>query len=224
MTTKGLTMTGLAAPVSPDNPVRSAALSQADVDEAFQSLIRGFDAAVAPQTAPPGCQAVLGYLGPDPAATHAWSLDDWLRFSHLRQLPVWVADLNADPVTSARTAAAAAKALGFVPFYKHRRAILADMETLVDKAWVNALANEIWELGYTTWLYGSLGFVLDDPARGGYLVADWDDIADIPPGHSIVGHQYLANVPYEGTSIDFDVIDSSAIRHLGVGPRRLVAA
>ena len=224
--TAGLTETGLGAPRTPANPDLAGRLGVPALQ--VPGLVRAFDAASVPQTTPPGCRAAIGYLGlapdPDPEAAHAWTLEEWLRFSHLRQLPTWLAQLGLDPVQNGKMAADAARRLGWRTFAQHRRAILLDMETWDDVAWVNAFADQVWEGGYCTWLYGSEAFVLADPARGGYIVADWDGLPDLPPGHSIIGHQYAADVPFDGTTVDYTVIDSAFVDHLGIGPRQLVAA
>src|SRR5260370_24149620 len=73
------------------------------------------DAAVPPHSAPPGIEGVMGYIG-GPRATRVWTYADWLRFSHLRQFPIYAPDLSADPVTQADQAVSEAKKLRWAAF------------------------------------------------------------------------------------------------------------
>ena len=75
------------------------------------------DAATPPATVPPGVGGVLGYIG-GPKATRTWTLDEWLRFEHLAQIPVYVPALIKDPVAQGEAAVRAALALGWAPWQK----------------------------------------------------------------------------------------------------------
>jgi hypothetical protein len=184
------------------------------------TLYHMFDAAFPPPTAYPGTQAAAGYIGGN--TPHIWTLEEWLRFRHMRQLPIWVADLGADPAASGRFAAQAARGLGWKPFAAVRRAIVADMETSADGSWVNHFAEAVAAHGFVTWVYGSLSSVLRDPARDGYWVASWDGVPDVEPIPHVVAHQYAPNVPWEGGEVDLSVLAPEAWERLGRGPRRHV--
>jgi len=176
-----------------------------------------FDAAYPPLEPYPGCQGVAGYLGGN--TPHVWTLDEWLRFKDLRQLGIWVADLGASAADSGAAAAAAAKALGWRPHAETTRAIVLDLETAVDPAWVNAYANAVEAAGYQTWVYGSESTVVQNPPRAGYWIASWDDVPSLEPIADIVAHQYSANVSWAGTAVDLSVVGGDAWGHLGFGPR-----
>jgi hypothetical protein len=56
------------------------------------------------------------------------------------------------------------------------------------------------------------------------LGADWDDIPVVPAGQTLVGCQYEANHPWEGTLIDFSVVDEWLVLRAGGGPRHMSEA
>ena len=182
-------------------------------------LYRMFDAAYPPASAPPGCQAVAGYIGGN--TPHPWGVDEWLRFAGLVQFPIWVGYLDADPVADGQAAVAAMHELGWAAGRPNRRAVILDEETQVDAAWVDAFAAVVWNAGYQTFMYGSLATILRDPPKEGYLVADWTGVPALPPYANVVGCQYLANVPWEGTAIDLSVITDTMLAHGGVGARKV---
>jgi hypothetical protein len=187
-----------------------------------------FDGAFPPSVPYPGCQSVGGYLGPAGATPHVWSLAEWHAASgngKLRQLGIWLAVISHDPAQSGAQASAAAHALGWAAGKTgaDRRAICLDLEMTVDQAWVEAFAAAVNKAGYTTIPYGSQSFVVSDPACAGYWVANWDDIASEPAVPHVIGHQYVANLPYLGGQVDLSVIDDSMWNRLGRGNRHTVA-
>lgn len=186
-------------------------------------LSHGFDAAFPPAAAYPGCQVVAGYIGGN--TPHVWSLAEWLRFSSLRQIPIWVANLNpgaASGTAQGQAAAAAAHALGWKDHAANPRAIVLDMETWINPGFVTSFAQAVHAAGYITWVYGSASTVIHDPACGGYWAASWDGIETLENMPNVVGHQYKADVSYQGTQVDLSVWAGSAWDHMGYGPRRHV--
>lgn len=177
------------------------------------------DAAVPPPIAPLGTHAVLGYIGGN--ATHVWTVEQWLAFEELGQLPAWVADMSASPGGQGAAAAAAAVKLGWAPRMPGgaERAIVIDMETNADAAFYGEIAGAVLEGGFVPVCYGSLSTVLLNAAED-VLAAAWDHIPQIPAGQTFHGLQYAANVPYQGTQIDQDVIDRWLFDRCGVGPRK----
>jgi hypothetical protein len=179
-------------------------------------LTRCFDASTQiPDKMPPGCKAVLGYIGGQ--ARHVWTTAEWNRFGHgkdVRLFPCWVADFAADPRQSARHALDAARKLGWRP----HRVVVLDTEVAVDRRWVREFTHEV-EGELTVVNYGSAAFV----ARNGSThlwVAKWDDDPVLEGGQSVDGHQYVADVQVAGGVVDFSVINEWLFDHGGRGPRR----
>ena len=180
------------------------------------TLHRCFDAAFPPAAGRKGCDSVLGYIGGG-AARNVWSLDEWLRFEHLRQFPAWVPALTDNPVVDGKHAAAAARARGWDD--KHTRALICDTETIVDRAWYAAWAHEVTQQGYVPVNYGSLSDVLLNAAEL-LWVAKWDDIPAIQPGQSIVADQFAADLPDGNTTIDLSEVTQELYDLGGRGRRR----
>lgn len=110
--------------------------------------------------------AVAGYVG-GPNAYNVWSASDWEAFSSNRKLPIWVAGDNGDDEGTA--CIAALKTLGVpsgVP-------VVADMETRVDKTYLEHFGATLGQAGYKTWVYGSAATVFNNPQLNGYWVADY---------------------------------------------------
>jgi hypothetical protein len=176
-------------------------------------LYKVFDAAVPPATAPPGAQAVLGYIGRPGQTPHVWTLPEWQRFGRLRQFPCWVPDLTAPGNIEADAAIEAAMMLGWAPGQPNPRAIVCDLETHEVPAWYNSWAAGIIDRGFTPVAYGSLSAVLANAADDVWA-ADWNDVPRLQPGQTIHGTQYVA-----GGAVDWSVIDSWLWDRGGEGPR-----
>jgi hypothetical protein len=184
-------------------------------------MFRSIDAASPPSSAPPNVSAVLGYLGPVNRTPHVWTLQEWQRFGHLRQCGIWVPDLNANPRQQAVAAANAAISLGWKAHASNRRYIVRDMETAIDKAWCGAFDSMLYNLGFGPVDYGSAGVTRNNPPGDGYWIADWNDL---PSGVSgALGHQYINDIPWLGTQVDYSVWDDAALVHFGFGSRKRVA-
>lgn len=180
-----------------------------------------FDASIPPLTVPPGCQAASGYVGREHFTPHVWTLEEWQRFSHVPQLPYWVPDLAAVPELEADAAVQAVLALGWAPHMPDERAILFDFETAegpADRGWWAVCAQAVSLVGFTPVMYGSLNTVLENAAAD-ILVAAWNNDAQLLPGQTIHGHQYQAGVAFEGTQVDYSVIDEWLFARAGRGPR-----
>ena len=180
-------------------------------------LHRMFDASVPPSQPYPGCQAVAGYIGGN--TPHVWTSAEWQPFAPLVQFPIWVGFAEADPAAHAAECIAAMHSLGWAAFRPERRAVILDEETQVDAAWVDTFASAIWSAGFETFMYGSLATILHDPPKEGYLVADWTNIPAIPPYANVIGCQYAANLPWDGTQVDLSVITDGMMAHGGIGAR-----
>jgi hypothetical protein len=176
-------------------------------------LYRVFDAANPPAQAPPGCQGVLGYIGGN-RATRIWTLDDWLRFQHLKQYPAYVPDFTAQkPAAAAEDACQIMRNLGWAPYQPGRRALVCDLETSTERAWYQVFAAHVFNAGYTAVAYGSLSTVLENAAEDVWVAA-WDGNPDLVPGQTIHAHQFTANA-----TVDLSMADDWLWARGGQGPR-----
>lgn len=183
------------------------------------SLVRGFDAAYPPDTAPPGCAVAAGYLGGN--TPHPWTTAEWQRFQHLYQIGIWTGYQEWHPEQEAQKAAAAASGLGWIPRDGDTwRAVVLDMEGEADEGWVKAFGGQLAAEGYLCWPYLALSALSSDP--GGYDVwlPDWTGVPAVPPYRNVIACQYAGNVAFGGTRVDYSVWDAGWLTHFGVGPRR----
>lgn len=176
-----------------------------------------FDASSPPAAAYPGCEACAGYIGGN--TPHVWTLDEWKRFQHLVQFPIWVGYQESDASVHGQAAAKAMHDLGWRPNAPRRRACILDFETEINSEWVNGFATEIWNAGYETLVYESESTIQSVPVKEGRWVAAYDGRAVIPAVPGAVAHQYKANVPWESTQVDLSVIDDEMMSHGGQGER-----
>jgi hypothetical protein len=179
----------------------------------------GFDASVPPGTPYPGARAVLGYIGGN--TPHVWSRGEWLAFQHLAQFPIWVGVFEDDPAGHADEAVRAAHGLGWSdnPPSRNRRAIVLDYETQVDPAWINTFGARLWRAGYETFVYGSQSTVDENPPKEGRVIALYNGRPDLTSDPFAVGHQFSANIAFDGTFVDLDVVTDTMMAHAGLGPR-----
>jgi hypothetical protein len=180
------------------------------------------DAAVPPATSPAGIEGVMGYIG-GARATRVWTTADWLRFQHLAQFPLYVPDLTASAVPQAINAVDLAKNRGWAAFMPEpgRRVIGFDLETGINRAWYAAAAAIVIEEGFVPFAYGSLSTVLENAAEI-VVAADWiggSVIPQIPPGQTIEGLQWEANVAVGDTMVDYSVFTPALFARGGVGAR-----
>lgn len=182
-------------------------------------LYKTFDSEFPPQHHPGGVSAVMGYIGGN--ADRIWSLADWQRFAKLRQFPIWGCDFRVSPGTAGSKAAEAARLLG----WRDGRAIIGDCEANADRSWWVGFETTVRNFGYRAVCYGSIDFVTENHAQE-YIGALYDDIPsldnlpDLPPGERWLGKQYAANIDFEGTKIDYSVIDLALLRMGGIGERK----
>lgn len=183
------------------------------------TLFKCFDAAFPPASAPPGANAVLGYVGRPGFTPHVWTPDEWRRFSHLRQFPAWLPDFTQDPRTDAQAAVDAVEKLGWAKMKEpDTRLILLDGEAATFMPWYTPWADQVINLGFYPADYGSLSTVLGNAAYDVWA-ADWDGIPELVPGQTTHAKQYAAGINWQGTQIDLSVLDASTLARGGVGPR-----
>lgn len=181
-------------------------------------LARVFDAEFPPSVAPPGCAGVLGYLGGNNAG-NVWTLTDWEGFAHLAQFPAWVPAPDENPKASAVRAANAMRQLGWAPWQENRRVVIADLETMTLPGWYQQFAGEIAQQGFSSCAYGSLSTVLANAAADVWAAAFPGDGPALEPGQTMHAHQWLANIPFMGTQVDYSVVDEWLMARAGTGPR-----
>lgn len=151
--------------------------------------------------------AVAGYYG-GPGAYRVWTASDWGRFTRHKKLPIWVAaqgDKNG--TIDGHNAVAALRELG-VP--KHVWTVL-DMETMVDKTYVEAFGAVLNAAGYKVWVYGSASTVFGNPPLDGYWVADYAGKGPFMferKGAEIRATQYASGQAYDSSTVkDFTFHD-----------------
>ena len=177
------------------------------------TLYRCFDAAFPPATAPPGCSAVLGYIGRNGYTPHVWTLPEWDRFAHLIQFPAYVPDPSENPKAAAVRATQAMRDLGWAPWQDARRVVVFDLETLILPAWYQQAAAEVAQQGYAACAYGSESTILANAAADVWLAA-WNGNPVLEPGQTIHAHQYANAGPF-----DVSVVDDWLFARGGQGPR-----
>jgi hypothetical protein len=181
----------------------------AQPETAYTEAMR--DAAYAANIDPRTWQgAVGGYYG-GPRALNMWTVADWARFGGRKKLPIWVAGMNG--TQEGQQAAQSLLWLGKQPGMKPvpRGAWTAlDMETRVDKTYVQAFG---WELaqagGWKVWVYGSASTVFGNPPLDGYWVADYAGVGPFmwapQPGNESPGEvratQYAPGPAYDSSTV-----------------------
>src|SRR5260370_10121834 len=143
----------------------------------IMGLATGWDAAFCPDPLPgAGFQFAGAYLGGS-SALRVWPDDELARVAHMLVLPIWVPTPFLD--NPRQTAIQAAHRLAQVGVPHHARpfrAMMLDLETITNPAWVNAFAGRLASLGFDTIPYGSSGDIFLNPRRPPYPVPD-------PTGH-----------------------------------------
>ena len=116
---------------------------------------------------PPGFDIVGGYLD-SPEAYHPWTVGDWARFPGYK-LPIWVHEPGSDGTAAAHETVAQLQALGVTP----GSIVALDMETRIDRTFVDRYGGVLAAGGLKCWVYGSAAFVGSNPPLNGYWVADY---------------------------------------------------
>jgi hypothetical protein len=139
--------------------------------------------------------AVGGYYG-GPSAYNVWAPDHWKKFHGNRKLPIWVG--GQDGAREGTRAIHALRALG-VPTGVYTA---LDMETRVDKSYVDAFGQALQAAGYKVWVYGSASSVFSNPPLNGYWVADYAGTGPFMYNHAHVrATQYATGVQYDSSTV-----------------------
>jgi hypothetical protein len=171
-----------------------------------------FDASLQiPATAPEGALGVAGYIGGQ--AEHVWLLEEWQRFGHLRQFPIWVANTMSVVTATGQAvdAVTVARRLG----WHEERAIICDMENTDSPGWWDAWAVSVAQQGYFPVWYGSAD------ARPATATAVWladpDGVPELTGG--VLGKQFAWDVDVPGGLVDWSVVSEDLFHRGGEGPR-----
>lgn len=152
-------------------------------DAAFAANLRGWGGIVA------------GYIG-GPNAYHPWAAKDWSPFQGLRKLPIWVG--GSDGPGEAWSAAQALYGLGAQPGC----VIALDMETRVDRTYVNHFGSVLNWCGFKVWVYGSATTVFANPELNGYWVADYAGVGPFMYSHGGVrATQYASGPAFDSSTV-----------------------
>jgi hypothetical protein len=139
--------------------------------------------------------AVGGYYG-GPNAFNVWAPGDWKKFQSNRKLPIWVGGL--DGAGEGNTAVQALQALG-VPSGAYT---VIDMESRVDKTYVEHFGQTLQAGGYKVFVYGSASSVFSNPWLNGYWVADYKGIGPFMYNHPHVrATQYATGADYDSSTV-----------------------
>jgi hypothetical protein len=177
------------------------------------------DASRPPDAADGEFSVVMGYVGGN--TPHVWTAGEWQVFASYRQVPAYVPDLGSSPTAEAAYAVAAVKRLGWAAHEEDTRIIVIDFETTINRAWYASMASGIVSAGFAPVIYGSLSTVFENAADD-VLAADFDDVPSIPAGQTLHGLQYLSDQEYEGTEVDWSIVDQWFHDRGGVGPRKML--
>ena len=152
------------------------------------------DAAFSVNISEPWNRAVAGYYG-GPEAYNVWSAADWRRWANNRKLPIWVAGL--DGTGEGHNAVDALRNLG-VP----RRVYTAvDMETRVDKTYLEHFGAVLNAAGYKVWVYGSASSLFSNPGLNGYWVADYTGEPFMYNHSGVRATQYTPGEYYDSSTV-----------------------
>lgn len=174
------------------------------------SLFPGADGSRPAGPLPPGTRILAAYVGKPgagaPDTPHIWAPDEWNTYLRadpdLGVLPIGTHSYDdGDPYADANNACDAAEALGWAAHLPDpdTRIMLYDLETLVDRDYVQDIEHQTLVRGFVPVPYGSSYFVRQNPAPAGYWDAIWTPrIPTVLPPDSL-GVQYRGGDPWDLT-------------------------
>lgn len=138
---------------------------------------------------------VGGYYG-GPHAFRVWLPSEWAMFKKNKKLPIWVGGYEG--AEEGHQAVAALTALG-VP--KGSYTVL-DLETRIDKTFVEHFGEVLHHHGYRVFPYGSASTIFSNPKLNGYWVADYANKGPFYyPGARMT--QYASNQQFDSSTVKF---------------------
>jgi hypothetical protein len=194
-------------------------------------LYKGVDASKPGHPLPPGTSIVAGYVGaPElqgiPDTPHIWTRDEWNMYLDplgqfyggpaIRALPIYTHDYGGDPVIDARNAIDAMLDLGW---HEGMRLLAWDSEFLIDQAYEEGLAAELWKQeGWGLLPYGvarTITQVIAPPHSPGVWAAALQSTEPRSLPAHWAGWQWAF-----GNTWDLDMFDQAVYIGCGKGSRR----
>lgn len=129
---------------------------------------------------------ILGYLVA-PNALNGWTATEWGWFEANYKIPIWVGGMAGE--AEGWGCLQQLYALG-VPSGK---GIILDLETRIDKTYVNAFGSVLQWAGFKVWPYGSASTLFQNPQLNGYAVADPTGVPHMYPHPGVRITQYAFN-------------------------------
>jgi len=164
-------------------------------------LLTMYDAAY-PPTSPPAWDVAAGYAGGD--TPHIWTIAEWNSQPARFRLPIYT---RSNPNTNDPNIDAA-KMLNRLAIIGAPKGTLTalDFETAINGSYVTAYNAAMKAGGYPVIIYGSQGFVLQNPQpSGGYWIAKYDNIKSLPNIAGVFAKQYandtMLGQPWDGNVI-----------------------
>lgn len=165
----------------------------------------GRDAAFAAGIGPwPAPRVVIGYLG-GPEAFHTWSDADWAQYRPNPKIPTWVGGDGGEP--EAWAALQALHRLG-VPTGK---VVMLDLETRIDRTYVEAFGGILQWAGFKVWPYGSTSTLFQNPQLNGYAAADPTGVEHMYPHPGVRMTQYAFGPDYDSDAMKEWILEDSEL-------------
>jgi hypothetical protein len=133
--------------------------------------------------------AVFGYYG-GPLAYNVWTVSDWRAFGGYK-IPMWVGGYAGEK--EGHDAVSALETLG-VP---EGCETVLDMETRVDRTYVEHFGMVLQAAGYKVLVYGSTSTLFKNPQLNGYAVSDPTGVAHMYPHPGVRMTQYAFGQVYD---------------------------
>ena len=139
---------------------------------------------------------IAGYIG-GPNAANVWPPDTWEKsFKSNPKLPIWVGGFagHLEGVQAVRTLEMLRVPAGCY--------VANDMETRIDRTYLEHFAQVVHGAGYKVLVYGSASSVFNNPQLNGYWVADYAGIGPFMYDHDGVrATQYAPGPSYDASVI-----------------------
>jgi len=159
------------------------------------------------------------------SAAHEWTSSELALVKHLPRLPVWVPTPGSEDPAKAASGFAEWLRGHHVPpvnrYGEHMR-VMWDLETgkEPDPQWLKRAADHLQkQTGMWNVVYGSISTLFGQPARSGYIVANFPSPPAVGQAHlyqrpNVVGTQYSAEVPVPGGVIDENVFTAELVHQI----------
>lgn len=163
------------------------------------NYVKMWDASTPDFEPPHWLKIVSGYVGGD--TPHVWTSAQWARFDGIKKLPIFVTTTTGVP--SAWTDAWYILQLLYRLGVPKLTAVVLDLETRIDPAYVTGVHRIIHDFGYLLWPYGSVGTLFANPVCDGYFVATLDGIAQPVMHPGVKATQYVDRGQEDTSLVEF---------------------